>query len=387
MDASDYLTEKVQRFSVLGDKRFMEEYFEEAFQSNRRVEAIERMSSGTGTEAALEKLQAAMDGSVELMSREYYAMRLVIQAQGYAEYPEILASVTLTDEDMTLSPDDQMRRAANMVHDDEYYGQKDRIRENMVASLDELQKMAYDTDASALESLGDELILVRVVIILQTIGILIMVWLTARLGIHPVLNAVEHIKEDSTIPVVGANEFRYLARTYNKMYEVYKKSLAHLNFKASHDELTGAYNRSGYELLLSNIDLSSTYMLLFDADNFKTINNTFGHEIGDKVLTRPVHVLKKYFRSYDYVCRIGGDEFVVSMVHSSEALHKLVASKIEAINRDLNESEGGLPPVTLSVGITHGTSAADAVDLFNKSDAAMYQAKQSGKSTYRFHEA
>jgi len=215
MDASDYLTEKVQRFSVLGDKRFMEEYFEEAFQSNRRVEAIERMSSGTGTEAALEKLQAAMDGSVELMSREYYAMRLVIQAQGYAEYPEILASVTLTDEDMTLSPDDQMRRAANMVHDDEYYGQKDRIRENMVASLDELQKMAYDTDASALESLGDELILVRVVIILQTIGILIMVWLTARLGIHPVLNAVEHIKEDSTIPVVGANEFRYLARTYN----------------------------------------------------------------------------------------------------------------------------------------------------------------------------
>ena len=198
-----------------------------------------------------------------------------------------------------------------------------------------------------------------------------MVWLTARLGIHPVLNAVERIKEDSPIPEVGANEFRYLARTYNKMYEVYKKSLAHLNFKASHDELTGAYNRSGYELLLSSIDLGSTYMMLFDVDNFKTINDTYGHEVGDKVLTKLVQILKKNFRSDDYVCRIGGDEFVVFMVHSSEVQHNLVASKIKAINRELNEAEDGLPPVTISVGITHGTDATDATDLFEKTGDGM----------------
>ena len=384
MDASDYLTEKVQRFSVLGEQRFLEEYFEEAFVANHREEAIATMEGGTGTEAALEKLQAAMDSSVGLMEREYYAMRLVIEAQGYTEYPEILQSVTLSDEDTALSPADQMRRAAEMVHDDAYYEQKDRIRENMRASLDELEQMAYDTDASALESLRDELLLVRVIIVMQTIGIVFMVWLTARLGIHPVLNAVERIKEDSPIPEVGANEFRYLARTYNRMYEVYKRSLAHLNFKASHDELTGAYNRSGYELLLSSIDLGSTYMMLFDVDNFKTINDTYGHEVGDKVLTKLVQILKKNFRSDDYVCRIGGDEFVVFMVHSSEVQHKLVASKIRAINRELNESGDGLPPVTISVGITHGTDATDAADLFEKTDAAMYQAKQNGKRTYKF---
>ena len=385
MDASDYLTEKVQRFSVLGDRRFLEEYFEEAFVANHREEAIATMAEGTGTQAALEKLQAAMASSVELMDREYYAMRLVIEAQGYTEYPEVLHSVTLSDEDMALSPSEKMLRAAQMVHDDEYYEQKDRIRENMRASLDELEQMAYDTDASALESLRDELLLVRVIIILQTIGILVMVWLTARLGIHPVLNAVERIKEDSPIPEVGANEFRYLARTYNKMYEVYKKSLASLNFKASHDELTGAYNRAGYDLLLSSIDLGSTYMMLVDVDNFKTINDTYGHEVGDKVLTKLVQVLKKNFRSDDYICRIGGDEFVVFMVHSSEMQHNQVASKIKAINKELNEPEDGLPPVTISVGITHGTEATDAVDLFEKTDAAMYQAKKNGKRTYRFH--
>lgn len=385
MDASDYLTEKVQRFSVLGDRRFLEEYFEEAFVANHREEAIATMAEGTGTQAALEKLQTAMASSVELMDREYYAMQLVIEAQGYTEYPEVLQSVTLSDEDMALSPSEKMLRAAQMVHDDEYYEQKDRIRENMRASLDELEQMAYDTDASALESLRDELLLVRAIIILQTIGILVMVWLTARLGIHPVLNAVERIKEDSPIPEVGANEFRYLARTYNKMYEVYKKSLASLNFKASHDELTGAYNRAGYDLLLSSIDLGSTYMMLVDVDNFKTINDTYGHEVGDKVLTKLVQVLKKNFRSDDYICRIGGDEFVVFMVHSSEMQHNQVASKIKAINKELNEPEDGLPPVTISVGITHGTEATDAVDLFEKTDAAMYQAKKNGKRTYRFH--
>ena len=385
MDASDYLTEKVQRFSVLGDKRFLDEYFEEAFVANHREEAISTMARGTGTQDALEKLKAAMASSIELMDREYYAMRLVIEAQGYTDYPEVLQSVTLSADDKALSPDEQKLRAAEMVHDDEYYEQKNRIRQNMRASLDELEQMAYETDASALESLRDELLLVRLVIILQTIGILVMVWLTARLGIHPVLNAVERIKEDSPIPEVGANEFRYLARAYNKMYEVYKSSLAHLNFKASHDELTGAYNRSGYDLLLSSIDLSSTYMLLFDVDNFKTINDTYGHEVGDKVLAKIVQVLKKNFRSDDYICRIGGDEFVVFMVHSSEVQRNQVATKIKAINRELNEPEDGLPPVTISVGITHGTDATDSVDLFEKTDAAMYQAKQNGKRTYKFH--
>ena len=78
----------------------------------------------------------------------------------------------------------------------------------------------------------------RIAIIIQTIGILAMIWLTTRLGINPVLKAVDRIRDDSPIPVTGANEFRYLARAYNQMYEAYKKSVERLNFKASHDELT-----------------------------------------------------------------------------------------------------------------------------------------------------
>lgn len=385
MDASDYLTEKVQRFTVLGDVGFLEDYFTEAFESHHREEAIDRMAAGEGHNAALEKLQCAMEGSLGLMEREYYAMRLVIEAKGYTDYPEVLQSVRLSDEDQALSPEEKMRLAADMTHDDGYYSQKEVIRSNMRASLDELEAMAYDADASALDSLRDELSLVRVVIILQIAVMIFMVWLTSRLGIHPILNAVENIKEDSPIPEVGANEFRYLARTYNKMYDVYKRSLEHLNFKASHDELTGAYNRAGYDLLLSSIDLGSTFMMLFDLDNFKHINDTYGHETGDRVLVKLVQALKKNFRSDDYVCRIGGDEFVVFMVHTSGMQHHLIIQKIDAISKELAETDDGLPPASISVGIAHGSDVTDVETLFEKTDATMYEAKQSGKNTYKFY--
>ena len=386
MDASDYLTENVQRFTVNGETRFMDDYFTEAFESNRREEALSTMAKDAGKTDALKHLQTAMDDSVKLMDMEYYIMRLVIEAKGYTDYPEPLKDVELTEQDSELSPEEKMRLANEMALGDSYYEQKEQIRENMRASLDDLERMAYDTDDAALDSLRREMTAVRLVIILQIIGFLAMVWLTSRLGISPLLNAVERIKADSSIPEVGANEFRYLARTYNRMYEAYKRSLEHLNYKASHDELTGAYNRSGYELILSGLDLNSTFMMLVDVDDFKEINDTYGHDAGDNVLIKLVRALKNNFRSDDYICRIGGDEIVVFMVHVPAAQRQQIILKIREVNRDLANTDDGLPPVSVSAGIAHGSSASDLEDLFEKTDEAMYRAKHSGKNTYVFYE-
>ena len=182
MDASDYLTENVQRFTIDGDMRFLNEYFNEAFENNRREEAINKMSAGAGAEAAVSHLRQAMDGSLQLMSREYYAMRLVIDAKGYTDYPEILEAVALSPEDKALTPEKKMLRAVEMTHDDAYYDQKNLIRENMGASLDELERMAYDEDAVMLAAFRKKMGFVRAVIILQTIGIFFMVWLSCSDG-------------------------------------------------------------------------------------------------------------------------------------------------------------------------------------------------------------
>ena len=385
MDASDYLTESVQRFTLNGDRRFLDQYFTEAFESNRREEAIAKMDINEKTQKALEQLKEAMSHSVKLMDQEYYAMRLVIDAKGYSDYPKILDTVELSEEDMALAPEDKIRRATELVLNDDYYDQKDNIRKDMQESLKEVDKLMAAIKGDEFAVLKRELNFVRIVIVIQVVSILIMVRLTSVLGIHPVLKAVDKIKSDSPIPEVGANEFKYLAQAYNKMYAKYRSSLEHLNYKASHDELTGAYNRVGYEILLSGIDLETTYMMLLDVDNFKSINDTYGHEIGDKVLVKLVEVLNSIFRDDDCVCRIGGDEFVVFMVHSSGIPRRLIESKINQINEELENTDDGLPPISISVGIVNGKNATDRATLFEKTDEAMYESKKKGKHTYTFY--
>jgi len=124
----------------------------------------------------------------------------------------------------------------------------------------------------------------------------------------------------------------------------YKKDLERLSYQASHDELTGLYNRFGYDFIISEMELSTTYLLMVDVDDFKTINDNYGHEVGDKVLIKIADTLRTNFRSDDCVCRIGGDEFVVVMVQAHTGLRALVKSKIEKINRELADSSDGLPP-------------------------------------------
>ncbi len=385
MDASDYLTEQVQRFTINGDRRFMDQYFTEAFESNRREQALSKMDVDEDTQAALKQLEEAMANSVSLMDQEYYAMRLVVDAKGITGYPEILDTVILNGEDAALSAEDKIRRATELVLNDDYYEQKDLIRQDMRESLEEVDKLMKKAKDTELSTLGRELEVVRIVILIQVISIVILVRLTSILGIDPVLKAVDRIKEDNPIPEMGANEFRYLAQAYNKMYARYRTSLEHLNYKASHDELTGAYNRAGYDLLLSAIDHRSTIMMLIDVDNFKSINDTYGHETGDKVLIKIVQVLNSIFRDDDCICRIGGDEFVVFMVHSSNISRRLIESKINQINIELENTDDGLPPVSISVGIINGKDVNDAETMFEKTDAAMYESKKQGKHTYTFY--
>ncbi|MCR4650307.1 MAG: GGDEF domain-containing protein [Lachnospiraceae bacterium] len=384
MDASDYLTEQVQRFTINGDRRFLDNYFEEAFESQRREEAIDRMDNDDKTVAALKSLNQALDHSMNLMNQEYYAMRLVIEAKGYTDYPEVLDGVVLSDADAALSSEDKIRRATELVLNDEYYEQKDDIREDMQASLVEVDILRNSVKEEKMALLRKQLLLVRIVIVIQVISIIVMVRLTSILGIKPVLKAVDKIKSDSPIPEVGANEFRYLAQAYNKMYSKYRTSLENLNFKASHDELTGAYNRAGYELILSGIDLESTYMMLLDVDNFKSINDNYGHEVGDKILIKLVNVIDAIFRDDDYICRIGGDEFVIFIAHSSGMPQRLIASKVEQIKEELSNTDDGLPPISISVGIVNGKDATDVTNLFEKTDVAMYESKRKGKNTYTF---
>ena len=345
MSASDYLTEEVQCFTVIGDRIHMENYFTEADVTRRREHAIQVMEEAIPDSPALADLKAGMAESLSLMDREYYAMRLMLDAAGDTDVPEALKQAALSDEDRALTPEEKILLAQRMTHDAGYYAQKSRIRNNMSRCIGALQASIQSTQQQS---------------------------------------AVDHIRKDQSLPIIGAAEFRYLAGAYNTMYSAYRKSIENLSFRASHDELTGAYNRAGYDLIKSSLDFGSTAMLLFDADQFKNINDRHGHETGDLVLKKIVAVLKRSFRSDDYVCRIGGDEFVVFMVHVSGQPEALIENKVRDINRELSQSVDGLPGVTLSAGVTFDPACKDPQKSFHRADTALYYVKDHGRDNCCF---
>ncbi|MBQ4257732.1 MAG: GGDEF domain-containing protein, partial [Clostridia bacterium] len=116
-------------------------------------------------------------------------------------------------------------------------------------------------------------------------------------------------------------------------------------------------------------------LLIIDLDKFKTINDQYGHDIGDRALCRVASLLQERFRAEDYICRIGGDEFAVIMVHADSSLGNLVKEKIRGINETLKIPQDGLPPLSLSVGVAFGDRGNPTEDIFKDADTALYRTK------------
>ena len=386
MKASDYLTDEAQCYTVLGLRQHLDNYFKEAEVTRRRDNAIEAMEARLPKSEALEALKKAMDESISLMDREYYAMSLMLSALDDDDIPSSMQGVTLSPEHQVLPPEGKIQLAREMMHDDGYYDQKNRIRSNLTQCIDELKRGTHGTQSTMERNMHSRLICMSVLIVIQSLAIVLLLWITTSLGINPILQAVDHIKRDQKLPITGSNEFRYLAGTYNSMYTAYKKSIDSLSFKASHDELTGVYNRAGYDLIRHSVDLNTTAFLLIDADKFKRVNDDYGHETGDAVLRKIANTLIANFRSDDYICRIGGDEFMVLMVHISKDVRHLIENKVIQINRELSNADDGLPPVTVSVGVALCRDTDNPQELFHDADVALYYVKEHGRNGCCFYE-
>ncbi len=385
LNASDYLTEEARCYVVLGDRKHLDNYFTEAEVSRRREEAIQVMEERIPDSAALYALKLAMNASMTLMNREYYSMLLVLSAQGDNDIPKLMSDTVLSKEDAALSPEEKMHRAQTMMHDTDYYLQKNVIRNDLTECIAKLKADTHGAQNKTSRRAHTDLICMAVLVLIQSSGLIIMLTLTTRLGINPLLKAVEHIRRDQRIPIMGANEFRYLAGTYNQMYASYKRSIDNLSFQALHDELTNLYNRAGYDLIKKSIDPSTTALLLFDADKFKQVNDQYGHQIGDKVLIKMADSLKQNFRPDDYIFRIGGDEFVVFMVHVDNGVRFLIENKVAEINRELSSGADDLPEMSVSVGVSLNNEERPPQDMFHEADVALYYVKDNGRNGCCFY--
>ena len=215
MEASDYLTEMVQRFTLDGDRTFMDSYFDEAYVSKRREQAITAMSENDADPRLVQQLQEAMEESQTLMFREYYAMKLVTEAKEMTEIPETLRAIELKTEDSFLLPDEKMELAQEMVMGSEYYASKERIRTKLKTNLDMLDEQMNATRQETSARMMQDLNRNRIITIAVIVLLFVLLWMTAHMSTIPLIRAERAAREKKPVPVIGAKEFRYMAEQYN----------------------------------------------------------------------------------------------------------------------------------------------------------------------------
>jgi diguanylate cyclase (GGDEF)-like protein len=173
------------------------------------------------------------------------------------------------------------------------------------------------------------------------------------------------------------------------------KRMRELQRQAHHDPLTGLKNRRRFEedlhveLARSRRERTNGALLMLDLDNFKNVNDTMGHPVGDRVIEGIAEVLRGRMRETDILARLGGDEFAIVLPRCSPQEAEAVASAIANAIRQHDSQSDGVPPITASIGIAMfgAGTAANSESVMSDADAAMYRAKDSGRDAVRLADA
>lgn len=178
--------------------------------------------------------------------------------------------------------------------------------------------------------------------------------------------------------------------SYVKSIDYEKKEQINLRYRAERDSLTDFYNKSTLEEKISlyfdteDAKSSTHAFLMLDLDNFKAINDNFGHAFGDAFLSQMALKIRELFRADDFLGRVGGDEFVVLMKHIPN--ERMVSIKASEICRRLAETyikDSIEYHVSVSIGIAiyreHGQTYSE---LYRHADTALYYAKEQGRNQY-----
>ena len=387
---SDYLEKQVSQYVQTGQYIHMDFYLKEIRETQRYEKACDYLQQEFGGTTAIKPLESAVAYEEKLREQEFYIMRLMAEVSFADEalWPEEIRGIALTPEDAALEQEQKQERALEILsghaykilrtNEDNYIvgakqalGQQTRNNQNHAQTVFRDVYLKFETGVA--------------VLIVLVLLICIILW---KLVIAPLKLYGKSIVKGEIFPVVGAKELQELATTYNKVYQENLVAQKLIRHEAEHDALTDALNRGAFDKILSIYEQgdSSFAMIMVDVDVFKQVNDTYGHSVGDKILVKVADNLQREFRSIDYICRIGGDEFAIVMVDVGSDLKEVVREKIAQVNENLSNPTDGLPAVSLSVGVAFSDRENPGDSIFKDADKALYKVKNSGRNNCGFYE-
>ena len=219
-----------------------------------------------------------------------------------------------------------------------------------------------------------------------------MILLTSKEKKEDVVAGLESGADDYLTKPFDPEELKARLRTGKRILDQEDRLIEareQMRFQATHDALTSLWNRGvimellGRELTRARRENKCTAILLGDLDHFKNINDTHGHLAGDEVLKETARRLVSSVRSYDYVGRFGGEEFLVTLNNCDPAFGMARAEKIrQTIAERPVETSVGPVPVSMSFGLllSQEWGYLSVVELLHEVDTALYAAKAAGRN-------
>jgi len=266
---------------------------------------------------------------------------------------------------------------------------------SIISQLDEISHLKIDQTLVDLSNRNQASILV------MGIGFLVALGLAVGSGIAFVITVITPLRRLSEVAsqmgqgnlsirmkVRGTDEIGQLATVMNDMAVQLDLDRRVLEEIATQDALTGLYNRRSFdERMVEELGRSKRFshpcsLLMMDLDNFKNVNDTFGHQAGDKILKEVSVLIRGRARAQDFVARYGGEEMTAILPETPHGAALYFAEQLrELIDSYPFRMDGKKIPVTISIGVaTYPEHGIEVEDIIGKADEALYEAKGTGRN-------
>lgn len=387
---SNYLTTQSRQYVISSDPAYIDAYFDEINDTMITSYAMGKLKRNMfpDNEEICERIDSFMELSNAMTEAEIHALKLITVRNDLdiESLPKQLKAYELSEEELAYSKQEMLDQAYYLLFGRSYMALREDADANMQVIQNEINAITRADREEAAEQMLNSIGSLRVCLVILFFVILLVLCIFVLLVLRPIYVIEEDMRKQERLKGIGPKELRDLVKAYNLMHDANAASRVELAHEAEHDALTGLLNRGAFDKLKGYLEeaVEPTALILLDVDNFKGVNDTYGHQVGDEALKKVAELLKENFRSNDYPARTGGDEFAVIMTSITPKEKDIIRKKITSMNDILSKADGNMPKLSLSAGIAF-SKIGYKPELYKMADEALYKTKEHGKCGYTFY--